>query len=295
MIFGAQVFGFGIYNYMKILCDVPMGTKTTFGCGGNARWFCQVADFAEFETLLRLHKGKKLFVLGAGSKTLCADDGFDGLVICTTSLQGINKQDELVVCDAGVSFDALRQYCEQNGLSGLEWSAGIPASVGGAVVMNAGAFGHEFCECVEKVEVFADGKRQILQKEQIQFAYRHSSLKDKVVFRVFLRLVPANSASVRQKYERHHQTKLARQPVGVGSAGSVFKRSDDVIPAKIIDKLGLKGVKIGQAEISKLHSGFIVNMGGATATDVLALVDLVQKKVQTAIGYILEKEIVVME
>ena len=153
---------------MKILSNVPLKTKTTFKCGGTAKWYVEPEDFIEFETLLKLHKGK-LFILGAGSKTICKDEGFDGLVISTKHLSKIFFEKDLVVCEAGVKFEDLENFCIKNALSGLEWSAGIPASVGGACVMNAGAFGHDFSESVEKVEVFFNGKKNYPREKGYNF------------------------------------------------------------------------------------------------------------------------------
>lgn len=279
---------------MKIQANVPLKNKTTFKCGGTAKWFAQPNNFIEFETLLKLHKGK-LFVLGAGSKTLCVDAGFDGLVISTSNLCKIKIEEDAVVCDAGVTFKQLEDFCKTNAFSGLEWSAGIPATVGGAVVMNAGAFGHDFAESVLKVEIFENGARKIIEKKDICFAYRKSSLKGKVVFRVWLKFKKTFFEDVKAKYLKFRAEKEKNQPVCAGSAGSIFKRSENVIPAKIIDKLGLKGVKIGGAQVSTHHSGFIVNTGNATASDVLALVELVRKKVFDATNVLLENELIVLE
>ena len=279
---------------MKILSNVPLKDKTTFKCGGTAKWYAEPADFLEFATLLKLHKGK-LFVLGGGSKTICSDKGFDGLVISTQNLSKICFDGDLVVCDAGVKFENLRGFCIKNALSGLEWSAGIPASVGGASVMNAGAFGHDFAESVEKVEIFENGKTRILEKKDISFSYRNSSLKNKIVFRVWLRLKKSSRQEVEEEFLKFAEQKQKNQPVCMGSAGSIFKRQENVIPAKIIDKLGLKGVKIGGAEVSTHHSGFIVNTGSATASDVLSLVELIRKTVQKKTGVVFENELIVLE
>lgn len=277
---------------MKILKDYPLAKECTFNLGGRARWFCAVENMAEFKNLLSLHKGR-LYILGGGSKTLCKDEGYEGLVISTKKLSNISFDGELVACEAGVSFDALKNFCIEHSLSGLEWTAGIPASVGGAVVMNCGSFGHEFSESVQKVEIFENGRVQVLPKTALEFSYRNSSLKAKAVLRVWLKLEKAEG--VKKGFQEFLNKKTALQPKAVGSVGSIFKRSGDVIPAKLIDKLGLKGVKIGQAEVSTLHSGFIINRGGATATDVLALIDLIKKTVYDKCGVVLENEVIVLE
>ena len=279
---------------MKIEKNKSLASETTFRCGGRAAWFSAPENFAEFENLLKLHKGK-LFVLGAGSKTLCPDSGFDGLVISTKNLCNITFEDNLIVCDAGAKFFDLEKFCVQNGLSGLEWSAAIPASVGGAAVMNAGAFGHDFFESVEKVEIFDNSAPKILQKKQIEYGYRTTSLRGKVVLRVWLRLEKKSPKFVADEFDKFRQKKLSTQPVFYGSAGSIFKRAENVIPSKIIDKLGLKGVKIGGAEISTHHSGFIINTKSATASDVIALINLVKNTVETHCGIRLEKEVIIME
>lgn len=279
---------------MKIHKNYPLANETTFRCGGKADWFCAPQDFAEFETLLKLHKGK-FFVLGAGSKTLCPDSGFGGLVISTKHLNGIAFDGGFVLCDAGARFADLEAFCIMHGLGGLEWSASIPASVGGATVMNAGAFGHDFFESVARVEIFENGARKILEKNQIEFAYRKTSLLGKVVLRVWLRLEKKSPQIVQREFEKHRNKKLQNQPVFFGSAGSIFKRTENVIPAKIIDKLGLKGVKIGGAEISTHHSGFIVNTGSASASDVIALIDFVRKTVADKCKTRLENEVIIME
>ena len=279
---------------MKILSNVPLKNKTTFRCGGTAKWFAEPDNFIEFETLLKLHKGR-LFILGGGSKTICVDTGFDGLVISTKNLSKIYMEKGAVVAEAGATFEKLRAFCTQNALSGLEWSAGIPASVGGAVVMNAGAFGHDFSESVLKVEIFENGKRKLLEKSDITFSYRNSSLKGKTVLRVWLGLEKSSSKEVQESYLKHLAEKEKNQPVCAGSAGSIFKRSENVILAKIIDKLGLKGVKIGGAEVSTHHSGFIINTGTATASEVLSLVEFIRQKVLEKTGVVLENELIVLE
>ena len=279
---------------MKILPNYPLSQETTFLCGGRAKWFCAVLNLQEFENLLKFHKGK-FFILGGGSKTLCKDEGYDGLVISTKHLNKIGFDGNLIVCEAGAKLSALKEFCVKNGLSGLEWSAGIPASVGGATVMNAGSFGKDFGEFVENVEIFEAGQRKILNKSQITFSYRNSSLKGKVVLRVWLKLNNIAPENVKKSYEYYFNKKTAAQPTSYGSAGSIFKRSENVIPAKIIDKLGLKGVKIGGAEISTHHSGFIINTGTATATDVLKLIDLIKKTTLEKCGKHLQNEIIVLE
>ncbi|MBR3790520.1 MAG: FAD-binding protein, partial [Clostridia bacterium] len=218
-----------------------MSNETTFRCGGRAAWFSAPENFAEFENLLKLHKGK-LFVLGAGSKTLCPDSGFDGLVISTKNLKNITFENDLVVCDAGAKFCDLEKFCISHGLSGLEWSAAIPASVGGAAVMNAGAFGHDFFESVEKVEIFENGARKILQKNQIEYGYRKTSLRGKVVLRVWLALEKKSPKFVANEFDKFRQKKLSAQPVFYGSAGSKTLCPDSGFDGLVISTKNLKNI-----------------------------------------------------
>lgn len=279
---------------MKILSNYPLAKETTFHCGGKARWYVEVENLTEFENLLKMHRGD-YYILGGGSKTLCVDGGYSGLVISTKKLNKIERDDNLIVCECGVNLFALHAYLAEKGFSGLEWSMGIPASVGGAVVMNAGSFDKDFSQNVKKVEIFEKGKRVILEKKDIEFAYRHSSLKGKNVFRVWLEFERADRDEVKSLQQFFFDKKNTTQPICAGSAGSIFKRHGDIIPAKIIDKMGLKGVILGGAEISPKHSGFIVNKGDATASDIIELIDLIKNKVDTELGIKLENEIIILE
>lgn len=280
---------------MKILPFFSLKNETTFGCGGKARWFCRVQNIQEFISLLSLHKDKKLYILGGGSKSLCPDSGFDGLVISTKNLNHISFSNGLIVCESGVMLDKLLDFCLANNLSGLEWAAGIPASLGGMAVMNAGAFSHEIGEFIEKIEIY-DGKKTILmQKQDITFSYRDSSLKGKSIIRIYLKLTKSTKEEISEKITYYKSKKSTNQPIEKLSAGSIFKREKNVIPAKIIDKLGLKGATIGGAKVSDKHCGFIVNTGTATATDVITLIEQVRSKVETETGVILKNELIIME
>lgn len=279
---------------MNILSNYSLAKECTFKCGGNARWFCMVESLKEFENLLKLHQNNPLFILGNGSNTLCSDKGYSGLVICTKKLTGVRIEGELVECESGVNLFKLNQILAENGLTGLEWSYGIPATIGGAAAMNAGSFGYEIGDFIEKIEVW-DGKIKVLNRENLNFSYRNSNLKGVVILKVWLRLKPGKTREITAKMQEYLQIKQQKQPLGYGSAGSVFKRKGEIIPAKIIENLGLKGFGIGGAEISEVHSGFIINKNGATATDIVKLVDFIKNKVKIEIGIDLEEEIILLE
>lgn len=280
---------------MNIISSYPMADATTFKCGGMARWFVCPDDLFEFASILKLHQGKKFFVLGNGSNTLCPDEGYDGLVICTRNLTRIRQIETTVVCESGVDLFKLNSFLAENNLGGLEWSFGIPGTVGGATYMNSGAFGSSISDFIEKVEVFENNRIKLLHRKEIKFSYRKSSFQGLPIFRVWLRLNPGTKEEITKQQNQYFEERKLKQPLTYPSAGSVFKRAKDVIPAKIIDKLGLKGVKIGGAEISTRHGGFIINSGGATATDVLNLIKLIQDTVLNKENICLEKEIIIIE
>lgn len=272
-----------------------MASATTFKCGGMARWFVCPKDLFEFASLLKLHQGKKFFILGNGSNTLCPDEGYDGLVICTRNLTKIRQIETTVVCESGVDLFKLNSYLAENNLGGLEFCFGIPGTVGGATYMNSGAFGSSISDFIEKVEVFENNRIKLLHRKEIKFSYRKSSLKNLPIFRVWLKLNLSKKEDILKEQEKFSEERKQKQPLTYPSAGSVFKREKNVIPAKVIDKLGLKGVKIGGAEISTRHSGFIINSGGATATDILNLIKLIQDTVLSKENICLQKEIIIME
>ncbi|MDD3232055.1 MAG: UDP-N-acetylmuramate dehydrogenase [Clostridia bacterium] len=286
---------FSIYNSMNIISSFPMSKVTSFKCGGLAKWFVCPDDLKDFESILKLHNGKKFYILGNGSNTLCPDDGYDGLVISTSNLKKIKKDGNIVVCECGVNLFALNDFLRENGLGGLEWSYGIPGTVGGATIMNSGAFEKDISEFVEKVEIFDDGKVIVLDKNEISFSYRKSSLKDFPIFRVWLKLFFSEKETIKELQDFYFEKRNSKQPLNYPSAGSIFKRGEDFFPAEIIDKLGLKGYKIGGAQISEKHSGFIINQGEATATDIMKLINLIEDTVFNKKNIKLEREIIIMK
>lgn len=286
---------------MNIKCSYPMSLVTSFRCGGRADFFVCPEEMRTLLNLLTLHKNRKLFILGNGTNTLFSDTGFNGLVICTKNLSAIRTwgsdktEDVFVECECGVSLFALHAFLVENSLSGLEFAFGIPASIGGAVVTNCGAFGQEIGEFVESVEVFENGKTRKISKNEIFFSYRNSSLKNYIVLKIVLRLKKGDKKYIIDKQQEILQKRKLLQPLEYASAGSVFKRQGDVIPAKIIEELDLKGFSIGGAQISRKHAGFIINTGGASATDVINLIKFVESKVFEERKIRLEREIIIVE
>lgn len=218
------------------------------------------------------------FILGNGSNVLFPDGDFKKIIIDLRKLNNIKiTKQRTVIAEAGVRLFAFNRFLEQNGFAGFEWSYGIPATIGGLTYMNGGAFGEEVANYIKKVKVLKNGKITWINRKKIDFSYRKSNISG-IILAVEFKFKNADGKIIAEKQRDFFSRRKKTQPYDKFSAGSVFKRTDDKIPAIIIDKAGLKGVKIGGAEISTKHAGFIVNNGNATSKDVKELIDLVRKK-----------------
>ncbi len=259
--------------------NVPLSAYTTMGVGGCARkavfasTVAELADAAEAGGV----------VLGRGSNIVAADSGYDGTVVFVRA-DGIRLTLDGVYAEAGATLAALAAFCRRQGLSGLEWAAGIPGTVGGAAVMNAGAFGGDFASAVLYVDTL--GGR--LEKAACGFGYRTSAIESAVLGACFA-VSPDTPAAIGARIEKFATVRRATQPQGK-SAGSVFRAAG--LPAAVyIDRAGLKGTRVGGALVSEKHANFIVNTGGATAADVRALVKHIQQTVRARYGVQLIEEI----
>jgi len=296
-----------MFKEFYCLKNVELKSYTTIKIGGKADFIIFPKNIKELIKILKIIKKNNLkyIFLGNGSNILFDSDGFGGVVI---SLKYFNKISlkksksviqnfEFVRAGAGVNLFALNKFCCDNGLSGLEWSYGIPASLGGLVFMNGGSFGHEICEFVDSLVIFDLEIEKVvyLDRDQINFEYRTSNLKKCVVLSVVLKLKIDKKENVQKQMNEYFKQKKEIQPYDKFSLGSVFKiifKDEPIYPAKLIDNLGLKGVKIGGAEISTKHAGFIINSGDATSKDVLDLIELIKKRV-SQYGVELQEEIIV--
>ena len=278
--------------------NIPMSTKTSFKIGGAAELMLFPATPAELHSCIKLcsEYGEKPFILGCGSNLLVKDSGIDGVVISTEKLLGITPVGDsgLIYCGAGIKLNELCVFAQKQGLSGLEFAYGIPGSVGGAVYMNAGAYGGEMKDVLELVH-FVDGVDlpRALPIEKLKFGYRYSEFmhSDRVIAAVFISLEPGDPLEIRAKMNETMQKRKDKQPLEYPSAGSVFKRPEGHFAGGLIEQCGLKGRAVGGARVSEKHAGFIVNAGGATASDVRALIALVQTIVEHETGVFLEPEI----
>lgn len=286
-------------DFFKV--NVDMSKHLSFRCGGIAKYFFQPKNVNELKKALWFCRKNKLkyFILGNGTNVICPDEGYDGAII---SLKKINEVyirkniDCVEVCaDAGVNLYVLNKTLAENYISGLEWSYGIPASMGGATYMNAGAYGNEMSEVITSVEVLKKGRIKTLKRDDINFSYRHSGLDDCIILRTWLKLDFGDKNIIEQNQKEFMQKRLQSQPLDFPNAGSVFKRTARLIPAKLIDNMGFKGVIIGKAQVSEKHAGFIVNLGGATSADIISLIEKIKTEVKEKTGETLESEIVILK
>lgn len=282
--------------------NLPLAPYTSFHIGGPARFFCEPASDTELAALLSLCRrhGIRRYLLGRGSNTLFSDAGFAGAVI---HLSGGEIRFDLenpceFEADAGLSLVTLCKKAAENGLSGLEFAYGIPGTVGGAVYMNAGAYDGEMAQVVT-VASYLDETDALCQAkgETLCFGYRTSRFEQKggVILRAHFALKKAPREEIEAKMAQLLQRRVEKQPLDKPSAGSTFKRPVGAFAAALIEECGLKGYQIGGAAVSEKHSGFVVNLGGASCADVVAVADHVARVVKEQTGYLLEREIRVVE
>lgn len=276
----------------------PLSRHTTFHIGGPAALFCQPRTQQELVRALALCReaGVRSYLLGNGSNTLFADEGYDGVVIrLGRGLDQISADpDGVLTAGCGAGLSAVCRFAAERGLAGLEFAYGIPGSVGGAVYMNAGAYGGEMKDVLQAVDGLDEkGNPRRFLREELDLAYRTSRFEQKggTVLSAQFALHPAPREEIVDRMEDYLARRTAKQPLDKPSAGSTFKRPKNGYAAALIEQCGLKGFRIGGAAVSEKHSGFVVNLGGATARDVLAVADEVARVVEEKTGIHLEKEI----
>ncbi len=278
--------------------DEPMKKHTNFKIGGNTDIFVIAKNIEEIKYVITFSKENNipLTILGNGSNVLVSDKGIRGIVlqIGLSEIKVEKQENALVEADAGVMLGALAQVLLKQSISGFEFAAGIPGSIGGAIRMNAGAYGGEMKDIVKNVTVINEkGEISIVTNEKCEFSYRHSRFTNskEIVIKATLELPFGNENEIKAKMDEYAQSRKEKQPLNLPSAGSTFKRGTDFITAKLIDECGLKGYTSGDAQVSTLHAGFVVNLGNATAQDVLNVVNHVKKVVLEKTGKQIELEI----
>lgn len=281
----------------NVLTNESMKNHTTFRIGGPAEYFLQPHDVGEVAKLLQIcHQEAIPFsIVGNGSNLLVSDTGVPGAVIqIYRNMSEITVVDETIVAQAGASLSQVAKVALNAKLGGVEFAAGIPGTVGGAVVMNAGAYGSEMKDVVTKVLVISrSGDLMILQKDDLQMDYRTSIIKQKkyIVLETTLSLQRADCEVIQAKMNELKEKRVSKQPLEYPSAGSTFKRPEGCFAGKLIMEAGLRGLSVGDAQVSEKHCGFVINKGEATAVDVMQLMKDVNDKVKEQYGIELEPEI----
>ena len=283
-------------NEEQIYLNEPMKKHTTFRVGGPADVLVQPDEtaLAAILALCRQNHVPYSFI-GNGSNLLVGDKGIRGVVIEMTDPMGnIEVDGTKITAQAGAMLSKIANTAASNGLGGMEFAAGIPGSVGGAVVMNAGAYGGEMKDIIEKVYVLDENGAQLeLDRDALDLGYRHSCIPEKkyIVTKVVLELVPRDEAEIRSEMKELNEKRAEKQPLQYPSAGSTFKRPEGYFAGKLIMDAGLRGYQVGGAQVSEKHCGFVINKGDATAADICQLMRDVSDKVQAQFGVVLEPEV----
>ena len=307
---------------LNIKENEPLSKHTNFRIGGPARWFVEARSEEELREAIAFagERGVPFRVIGGGSNTLASDEGYPGVVI-QMAMRGIEIQRDFspvrVVAEAGAMSAAVARQTASAGLRGMEWAISLPGTIGGAARGNAGCFGGEMKDVVRSVTVLCNGEIVERTSADLHFGYRESAIKhsNDVILSVTMEFTPGDRDELLKKLDDTLAKRKASQPLYAGSAGCMFKNYDateedlqrlakeyDVLPPEmlasrrvsagwLIDKLGLKGTKIGNAQISPEHGNFIVNLGGATASDVAQIVALVKTRARDQVGIQLQEEV----
>ena len=284
--------------FMKIRENEPMRNHTTWRIGGPADRLVQPESVEELQQAIQAAResGAPYYVIGGGSNLLVSDEGITGTVIqLGGSLTGLAITDHTIVAEAGVPLPFLARKAAEYGLSGLEFAAGIPGSVGGAVFMNAGAYQGQISNVIEQVTCCDDSGQLItLEAADCAFSYRNSRFKQSrelVIVSVKMRLTPGKKEDILAQMQKNTASRNAKQPVEYPNAGSIFKNPPGDAAGRLIELAGAKGWRQGDAQVSEKHSNFIVNTGNASSRDVLLLVERVKQAVYAETGVLLEEEI----
>lgn len=281
----------------KVLVNEPMASHTTFKIGGPADYFVMPETIEELAAVLKLCKEENMpyFILGNGSNLLVGDKGFRGVVIqLYKNFDGICLEGTKITAKAGAMLIRVAKEAGKAGLTGLEFASGIPGTIGGAMIMNAGAYGGEMKDVVTAVTVLTkEGDIKTLSGEEMNFRYRGSVVEDEgyIVLEAVMELKEGNLEEIQTRMEELSLQRRTKQPIEYPSAGSTFKRPEGYFAGKLIQDANLRGYQVGGAQVSEKHCGFVINAGGATAADVMQLMQDVSDKVEMQFGVALEPEV----
>lgn len=282
----------------NIHLNEPMAAHTTFRVGGPAECMVEIEDAGQLAKLLRYMNQVEcpFTVVGNGSNLLVSDKGYQGVILLIgKKMSEIRVEGNRIYAQAGASMAQIASAAQKSGLTGLEFASGIPGTVGGGVVMNAGAYGGELAQVVKEVHVISiEGEELCLDNDTMEFGYRRSILRENpfVVTEIVTELQPGDPGQIKAKMDELAAKRREKQPLEYPSAGSTFKRPEGYYAGELIMKAGLRGFQIGGARVADKHCGFVVNMGNATAADVMDVICEVQSRVKECFGVNLEPEIV---
>lgn len=281
----------------NVRINEPMKNHTTFKIGGPAQYYVTPESVTQIQEVVSLCRDMNipLHVIGNGSNILVGDDGVDGVVLALfNTFSDYEIKDNMITAQAGMSLIKLAVIALREGLTGLEFASGIPGSVGGAVYMNAGAYDGQMKDVVTSVTVLDEaGDIRILGRDELDMGYRTSTVAkhNMIVLQVIIELKAGDKEQIKDRMNQLSELRKQKQPLEYPSAGSTFKRPEGFFAGKLIADAGLKGYSIGGAAVSEKHAGFVVNMGGATAKDVVELTDYIKKRIIEQFGVTLELEI----
>lgn len=287
----------GVIEEEDIITDADMREYTSFKAGGRADLLLLPKDVNVLKAVLKLFadEGTEFMVMGNGTDILIKDGGYRGVIVkMGDAFAGIEANGNEIICGGGALLAAVSRRALAEGLTGMEFASGIPGSVGGAVFMNAGAYGGEMKDILDHVDVISgSGEERTISCEDLSLGYRQSVIQEtgETVLRVVIRLEHGDKEEISARMKELGERRNEKQPVNYPSAGSFFKRPEGYFAGKLIQDSGLKGLSVGGAKVSELHSGFIINTGGATASDIVELMHLVQAKVMEDAGVMLEPEV----
>ena len=283
-----------------VILDAPMKKYTTWKIGGNADCLVLPADAADVvaaQAFCREHQ-VSCRVIGNGSNLLVLDGGVEGVVIrIGEGMNGYTVDGTLVTAGSGCVLARLARETAKLGLAGLEWAVGIPASIGGAAYMNAGAYGHCFYETLEAVEAIdSNGNICNLSVEELTYSYRHTRLMEEgyIVTKAMIRLKEGDAASLTAAADETMHLRREKQPLEYPSAGSTFKRPEGYYAGELIMKAGMRGFTVGGAQVSEKHCGFVINTGTAASADIIEVIEKVQESVKNTFGVQLEPEVILL-
>ncbi len=276
------------------LFNEPMNTHTTYRAGGNAEVYLYLQTPEEWEFVLKISRTENipLRVIGFGSNILVSGKGVGGITCSTKKMNRILVEDDTIKAQAGAPLDKVCELACKAGLAGMEKLSGIPGSVGGAVFMNAGAYGQETADCLEYFDIIDfEGRPATLLTSDVKFSYRRvEGLPPCIILSAGFKLQPGNFTQLLATRSTVQHSRVEKQPLEFPSAGSVFKRPVGDYASRLIDAAGLRGLSVGGAKVSEKHAGFIVNFNHATAQDIKTLMDQVREKVKEQFGVELELE-----